>query len=106
AGRFRGGTTAEWLARLDAADVPAGPVNDVLAAFAAPQALAREMDVSIEHGVLGHIRQAGIPFKLSVTPATLRMPPPLLGEHSAEVLAELGYAPDEIERLKAQQVSL
>ena len=102
--RFAAGSSAEWLARLDTAEVPAGPVNDVLAAFAAPQARAREMDVTLEHPLLGRIRQAGIPFKLSSAPATMRSAPPLLGEHSTDVLVELGYASGELERLKAEGV--
>jgi crotonobetainyl-CoA:carnitine CoA-transferase CaiB-like acyl-CoA transferase len=91
--------TADWLAALDAAEIPAGAINDVAAAFAQPQALARGMTVEVEHPVLGTIRQAGIPFRLSATPASVRAAPPLLGEHTAEILAELGYTPAEAEAL-------
>ncbi len=90
-------TSAEWLARLDQAEVPAGPVNDVLAAFATPQAAARGMSVSIEHPGLGELRQVGFPYKLSLTPAAIGRPPPLLGEHSDEILAELGHDATTIE---------
>jgi crotonobetainyl-CoA:carnitine CoA-transferase CaiB-like acyl-CoA transferase len=104
AARFGELPTAEWLARLDAAEVPCGPVNDVLAAFAMPQAEARGMNATIRHPVLGELRQVGLPYKLSLTPAALSAPPPLLGEHSAEILAELGYESAEVDRLRTQSV--
>jgi crotonobetainyl-CoA:carnitine CoA-transferase CaiB-like acyl-CoA transferase len=99
AARIQTRPTADWLAALDAAEIPAGAINDVAAAFAQPQAVARGMTVDVEHPVLGTIRQAGIPFHLSATPASIRTAPPLLGEHTAEVLAELGYAPAEVDAL-------
>jgi crotonobetainyl-CoA:carnitine CoA-transferase CaiB-like acyl-CoA transferase len=92
--------SAEWLARLDAADVPAGPLLDVLEAFDTPQARAVRARVPMTHPVLGAVDQVRSPFDFGATPATIRTPPPLLGEHSAEVLTELGFAADEIERLR------
>ncbi len=91
AARFATRPTAAWLEALDAAGIPCGPINDVAAAFASPQARARGMAVEVDHPVLGAIRQAGLPFTLSATPASIRTAPPLLGEHTAEVLAALGY---------------
>jgi crotonobetainyl-CoA:carnitine CoA-transferase CaiB-like acyl-CoA transferase len=102
--RMAGDTSVAWLERLTAAEVPCGPINDVLAALALPQAQAREMDVTVDHPVLGTIRQVGVPFKLSATPASIRLPPPLLGEQSDEILAELGYGPAEVADLHARGV--
>jgi crotonobetainyl-CoA:carnitine CoA-transferase CaiB-like acyl-CoA transferase len=94
-------SSSAWLAALDAADIPAGPINDIPTAFASEQAVARRMAVSVEHPVLGTTTQVGLPFELSVTPAEIRSAPPLLGEHADEILAEAGYAPAEIAALRA-----
>jgi crotonobetainyl-CoA:carnitine CoA-transferase CaiB-like acyl-CoA transferase len=104
AARFAGADSAHWLRRLDEAEIPCGPVNSVLDAFAQPQAVAREMRVEVEHPTLGPLPQVGLPYKLSATPASIRSAPPLLGEHSAEILAELGYSPSDVERLRSERV--
>ena len=91
AARFAQRPTADWLAALDASEIPCGPINDIAAAFASPQAQARQMTVDVEHPVLGAVRQVWLPFTLSATPASIRTAPPLLGEQTDEILAELGY---------------
>jgi crotonobetainyl-CoA:carnitine CoA-transferase CaiB-like acyl-CoA transferase len=104
AARFATRASGDWLERLDAAEVPCGPINDVRAAFATPQAKALAARVPLDHPRLGRVDQVGIPFRLSATPATIRTPPPLAGEQAGDILDELGYAPDEIERLRAAGV--
>jgi crotonobetainyl-CoA:carnitine CoA-transferase CaiB-like acyl-CoA transferase len=90
-----------WLERLDAAEVPAGPINDVAAAFRDPQTAARGMIQEVDHPTLGELRLAGVPFKLSRTPANVRRAPPLLGQHTDELLTWLGYSADERLALRA-----
>jgi crotonobetainyl-CoA:carnitine CoA-transferase CaiB-like acyl-CoA transferase len=97
-------TSAAWLAALDSADVPAGPINDIPTAFASEQARARRMSVQVDHPVLGRTTQVGLPFELSATPASIRAAPPLLGEHAGEILAEAGYSPDDVAALRAAGV--
>jgi crotonobetainyl-CoA:carnitine CoA-transferase CaiB-like acyl-CoA transferase len=97
-------SSVEWLAALDASDIPAGPINDIPTAFASRQAEARRMAVEVDHPALGRTTQVGLPFVLSVTPAEIRSAPPLLGEHADEILAEAGYSPEEIASLRGDGV--
>jgi len=97
-------TTANWLERLEAAAVPAGPVLDVAEMLADPQTAAREMVVSVPHSRLGTVETLGAPVKFSATPASVTRGAPLLGEHTREVLREHGYADTDIDTLAASGV--
>ena len=92
---------AHWIARLDAAGVPCTRVNTIDQAVGDEQVAAREMVVDMDVPGLGRIQVAGLPIKLSDTPGRLDRPPPHLGEHTAEVLRELGYDAGRVDRLAA-----
>jgi crotonobetainyl-CoA:carnitine CoA-transferase CaiB-like acyl-CoA transferase len=103
-GRLAAGTTAHWVEVLNAAGVPCGPVNTVAEVFADPQVLAQEMVMDVTHPGHGVVRMLGFPMKFSELPCRVRRPAPALGEHSDEVLAELGYAPAEREEWRRDGV--
>lgn len=102
--RFAEDSARAWLTTLDAAAVPCGPINDIVGAFGSAEAEALEMTVEQHHPAWGVIRQAGIPFRLEETPATIRTPPPVLGEHTDAVLGELGYEATQIDDLHRRGV--
>ena len=104
AGALAAHPTSAWLESLAAADVPAGPINDLAAALGSPQVAGRGLLVDVEHPVLGTLRQVGPPFQLHATPATVRTPPPLLGEQADEILAELGFEAGEIAALRDEGI--
>ena len=102
---FLSHSTDEWLKLLNSAEVPCAPVQTVDQVFKAPQVLHREMLVQVEHPTAGPVRMAGIPVKFSATPASVRLPPPLLGQHNEEVLESwLGMNNEEISELKRKTV--
>ncbi|MCC7104276.1 MAG: CoA transferase [Chloroflexi bacterium] len=92
---------AYWIDGLLAAGVPAGPVNDVADVFDDTQVLHRHMLMELPHPTLGSVRLGGMPYKFADTPAEARRHPPLLGEHTEELLREyLGLSPETIQRLR------
>jgi crotonobetainyl-CoA:carnitine CoA-transferase CaiB-like acyl-CoA transferase len=93
-----------WLAALEAAKVPAGPINDLGQVFADPQVRSRGMVAQVAHPRRRSLELVASPIKLSATPAQVRRPPPLLGEHTDAVLEELGVGAAERARLRAQGV--
>ncbi len=98
-------STAEWVAVLDAAEVPNGAVADVATAFDSPEAQALGMAVDVEHPALGVLRQVGIPLAFESTPGAIRSAPPLLGEHTDEVLTEAGIGAEELAALRRDGVT-
>ena len=99
---FRGKTTRDWLAALEAAGVPAGPVLSVGEMHADPHSQAREMVVEVDHATLGPVKSLGLPVKFSETPGGVTQAAPTLGQHTRAVLAEYGYAAAEIDALIAE----
>lgn len=89
------GPRAHWLARLEREGVPSGPINTYPEALNDPHALARRMVVDLDHPRAGQVKALGVPVKLSETPGAVDRPAPLLGEHTAAILEELGYGKAE-----------
>jgi crotonobetainyl-CoA:carnitine CoA-transferase CaiB-like acyl-CoA transferase len=98
-------TTEHWVAALNQANVPCAAVQTIDQVFTAPQVLHRNMLVEVDHPTAGKVRMAGIPVKFSATPASVRLPPPLLGEHNDDVLSSwLGMKSEAIDQLKKKSV--
>lgn len=93
-----------WLAALEAAKVPCGAINNLAEAFADPQAQAREMTVAMAHPLSEQLRLVASPMRLSATPVSYRRPPPLLGQHSQDILAEAGLDEARIAALRSAGV--
>lgn len=100
---FAARDAGEWLADLREAGLPCGPINTIPDVFCHPQAQARGLAIETQHPTAGPVRVTGFPYKLSQTPADLRRPPPLLGQHTGEVLTELlNYSAEEVSALQQQ----
>jgi len=95
---------ADWVERLNAIGIPTGPVLNVEQVFSDPHVLAREMLVELSHPELGTFKTTGLPIKLAATPGRIERRPPLLGEHTEEVLLDCGLTRDAIAELRANAV--
>ncbi|GKS05318.1 CoA transferase [Pseudomonas syringae pv. theae] len=97
--------TAQWVAALEAVGVPCAPVNDLAQVFADPHVVARGLAIELPHALGGKVPQVASPIRLSETPVEYRRAPPMLGEHTAQVLEELlGLGSDEVASLRAAGV--
>ena len=94
-------TTHEWIALLESANVPCGPINRISEVFSDPQAIARQLTVAMQHSMAGTINLVASPLRLTKTPPEYRLAPPVLGEHTDEILEKiLGLADAEIRELR------
>ena len=97
--------TSEWIELLEAAGVPNGPINNVAQVFEEPQVKARGIRFELDHALAGKLPMVASPMRFSGTPLEYRLAPPLLGEHTEQVLREfLSLKPEEISRLRADGV--
>ncbi len=93
---------AEWVSLLEPLGIPVGPINDLAQVFAHPQVQHRGMRIDLPHPLAGSVPQVASPIKLSATPPSYDAPPPLLGQHTREVLRErLGLSDEELDRLRS-----
>jgi crotonobetainyl-CoA:carnitine CoA-transferase CaiB-like acyl-CoA transferase len=94
----------DWLAALEAAKVPCGAINNLAEAFADPQVQERGMTVAMDHPLSDRLKLVASPMKLSATPIAYRHAPPLLGQHSDEILAAAGLSKERIAELRERGV--
>jgi crotonobetainyl-CoA:carnitine CoA-transferase CaiB-like acyl-CoA transferase len=101
---FKTKTLKEWVSLLEKADVCMGPVNSLDEALQDPQVVHRQMVIEVEHPTDGRLKQIGFPIKFSETKPDIRIPSPAFGQHTEEVLGELGLDKEEIEKLRKEGI--
>jgi crotonobetainyl-CoA:carnitine CoA-transferase CaiB-like acyl-CoA transferase len=102
---FRARDADEWLAEFRRAGLPCGPINTIPEVFEHPQAEARGLTLEVDHPTAGRIRIPGFPYEFSNTPTRMQLPPPLLGQHTEEVLEDvLGFSKGEVARLREDEI--
>ena len=98
-------TCDEWMDLFVEAAIPCGPVNDMQHLFSDPQVQHRDMIAEVPHPTIGDLHLVGAPIKYSETPGKVRSAPPLIGQHTDEILGEvLGYSSEVIEELRGDEV--
>ena len=96
---------ATWLEKFATAEIPAAPINTVAEAFQNVQTSARGLIVQLEHPYIGMAKSIANPIRFSNTPVSYRLPPPLLGEHTGEILLGLGYSADDVRAMAAESAT-
>ena len=102
---FQQGPAQSWLGKLAEADIPAAPIQTVSEAVNDAQTRARGLIVSIEHPAMGSAKSIANPIRFSNTPVSYRFPPPLLGEHTGEILKSLGYSVEAVRAMAADSAT-
>jgi len=102
---FKQEPAAKWLEKFAAAEIPAAPLNTVAEAIEDRQTYARGLIVQLEHAAIGTAKSIANPIRFSNTPVSYRLPPPLLGEHTREILQSLGYSADDVQAMEAESAT-
>ena len=102
---FKQEPAAKWLEKFAAAEIPAAPINTVAEAIEDRQTYARGLIVQLEHPAIGTAKSIANPIRFSNTPVSYRLPPPLLGEHTREILQSLGYSADDVQAMEAESAT-
>lgn len=98
-------TVSKWLEKIEQAEIPCGPINTLDQTFSMPQVQAREMLIEMDHPTIGKLPLVGSPLKLSNTPVDYKLTPPMLGEHTDEILeSALGFSLEKIKNLREKNV--